>query len=73
MRNMSVQNIVNSAIRPLKEFNGAALLTAMIISALSTVGYKYANIYTMKGQPLSLYLTTAAWFVIWALIGYIGL
>lgn len=73
MRNMNVQKIVKSVIRPLKEFNSAALLTAMIISALSAVGYKYANIYTMKGQPQSLYLTTAAWFVIWALIVYIAL
>lgn len=48
MRNMNVQKIVKSVIRPLKEFNSAALLTAMIISALSAVGYKYANIYTMK-------------------------
>lgn len=43
MRNMSVQNIVNSAIRPLKEFNGA-------IPATFTVPQVLALPYLLKKQ-----------------------
>lgn len=68
---MSMKKIASNAINTLKHFNGVALFTAVVISAVSAIGYKYANIYTMARQPLPLYLDTVAWFVIWALIGYI--
>ena len=66
-----MKKIASNAINTLKHFNGVALFTAVVISAVSAIGYKYANIYTMARQPLPLYLDTVAWFVIWALIGYI--